>query len=85
MASLARIERALTSSGVNLTWGPVIVAAAWSTAVIYSLRIVDHLFPLKTAARSVFGGGAPLLCALVEPCVGQKCGGGRCTTPAPDR
>ena len=56
MGPLARIDRALTSSGVNPTWGPMIVVAAWSAAVISTLRIVDHLFPLKTTVRCVFGG-----------------------------
>ena len=56
MAPPARINRALTSSGVNPTLGPMIVVAAWSAEVVSVLRIVDHLFPLKTAARCVFGG-----------------------------
>ena len=55
MAPPARIKSALTSSGVNPSWGPMIVVAARSAAVIYALRIVDHLFTLKTAARCVFG------------------------------
>ena len=49
------IECELTSSGVNPNWGPMIVVAARSAAVISALRIVDYLFPLKTAARCVFG------------------------------
>ena len=56
MAPLARIKRALTSSGVNPTWGPMIVVVARSAAVISSLRNVDHLSPLKTAERCVSGG-----------------------------
>ena len=44
----ARIKRALTSSGVNPTWGLMIVVAARITAVISALRIVDHLFLFKT-------------------------------------
>ena len=63
MAPPARIERALTSSGVNPTWGPMIVVAAQSAAVISALRTVDHLTPLKTAARCV---------SRVAPC-GRKC------------
>ena len=46
MAPPVRIERALTSSGVNLTWGPMIVVAARSAAVILTLRTMDHLTPL---------------------------------------
>ena len=56
MAPMAHIERVLTLSGMNPTWGPMIVVAARSAAVISALLIVDHLFPLKTAARCVFGG-----------------------------
>ena len=41
---------------MNPTWGLRIVVAARSAAVISALRIVDHLFPLKTATRCVFGG-----------------------------
>ena len=52
----AYIECALTSSGVNPPLGPIIVVVARSAAVISVLQIVDHLFPLKTAARYVFGG-----------------------------
>ena len=55
MAPPDRIERALTSSDVNPALGPMIVVAAQSAAVISVLWIVDHLFPLKTAARCVFG------------------------------
>ena len=56
MAPLARIERALMSYGVNSTWGPIILVAAQSAGVISALRIIDHLFPLKTATRCMFGG-----------------------------
>ena len=56
MVTPARIKRALTSSDVNPTWGLMIVVAARITAVISALRIVDHLYPFKTAARWVFGG-----------------------------
>ena len=63
MAPPARIERALTSSGVNPTWGPMIVVTARSTAIILELRTVDQLTPLKTAARCVSG---------VAPCC-RKC------------
>ena len=55
MAPPARIERALTSYGVNPTWVPMIVVAAQSAAVISSLRTVDHLTPSKTAAICVSG------------------------------
>ena len=63
MAPPARIEHALTSSGVNPTWGPIIVVAERSDAVISELRTVDHLSPLKTVARCVSG---------VAPCC-RKC------------
>ena len=56
MAPPACIKRVLTSSSVNPTWGPMIVVAAQSDVVISALRIFDHLFPLKTAVRCVFGG-----------------------------
>ena len=71
----ARIDRALTSSGVNPTWGLMIVVAARSAAVIYVLHIVDHLFPLKTAVRCVSGGqwGRP----------GEYCAGGTDTVSTP--
>ena len=55
MAPPARIECALTSSGVNPTWGSMIVVAARSAAVVLALRNVDHLTLLKTAARCVSG------------------------------
>ena len=55
MVPPARIKRALTSSGVNPTWGPMMVVAARSAAVILALRTVDHLTPLKTEARCVSG------------------------------
>ena len=63
MAPPAHSERALTSSGVNPTWGPMIVVTARSAAVISALRTVDHLTLLKTAARCVSG---------VAPCC-HKC------------
>ena len=56
MAPPARTECAMTSSGVKPTCGPMIVVAARSAVVISALRIVDHLFTFKTAARCVFGG-----------------------------
>ena len=56
MASLARIERALTSSGLNPNWGLVIVVVARSAFVVSALRTVDHLSPLKTVVRCVYGG-----------------------------
>ena len=56
MALPARIKRALTLSGVNPTWGLMIVVAAQSAAVISTLRTVDHLSHLKTAARCASGG-----------------------------
>ena len=49
MVQPACIERALTLSGVNPTWGPTIVVAARSAEVISALCIVDHLFLLKNA------------------------------------
>ena len=58
MALPARIDRALTSSGVNPTWGPMRVVAACSAAVISELWTVDHVVPLKTAA-SCLSGVAP--------------------------
>ena len=63
MAPPARIERPLTSYGVNPTWGPMIVVAARISAVNSALHTVDHLTPLKTAARCVSG---------VAPCC-RKC------------
>ena len=63
MAPPARIERALMSSGVNPTWGPMMVVAAWSAALILALRTVDHLPLLKTSAICVSG---------VAPCC-HKC------------
>ena len=56
MAPPARIEHALTSSGVTPTWGPIIVVAAQSAAVISALRTVDRLSPLNTATRCMSGG-----------------------------
>ena len=53
----ARTESAMMLSGVNPTWGLMIVVAAQSDEVISALHTVDHLFPLKTAARCVSGGG----------------------------
>ena len=61
MAPLSRIYHTLTSSSANPTWGPMIVVAARSAAVIFTLRTVDHLYPLKTAARYVSGGGGAVL------------------------
>ena len=53
MAPPARVERALTLSGVNPTWGPMIVVEAWSADMISALRTVDHSLSLKTAAMCV--------------------------------
>ena len=61
MAPPARIDRALMSSGVNPTWGHMRVVAARNAAVISALRTVDHVVPLKTAARCV-SGVAPCCC-----------------------
>ena len=61
MVPPARIERVLTSYGVNPTWGPMILFAARSAEVISALRNVDNLFPLKTAARCM-SEGAPCCC-----------------------
>ena len=55
MTPPARIECSMTFSGVNPTWGPMIVVAARSAAVISALRTVDHLTPLKTVMRCVSG------------------------------
>ena len=55
MAPPARIDHALTSFGVNPTWGPMRVVATRSTVVILALRTVDQAVPLKTAARCVSG------------------------------
>ena len=55
MAPSDRINRVLTSSGVNPTWGPMVVVAARSAVVILALRTVDQAAPLKTAARCVSG------------------------------
>ena len=63
MAPQARIERALASSGVNPTWGPMIVVAARRAAVILALRTMDHLTLSKTAAICVY---------KVAPCC-RKC------------
>ena len=46
MALLARIDRALTSSGVNPTWGPMLAVAVRSALVISALRTVDQVAPL---------------------------------------
>ena len=63
IAPPARIDCALTSSGVNTTWGPLRVVAAHSSVVISALRTVDHVVPLKTAARCM---------SRVAPCC-HKC------------
>ena len=55
MAPPACIDRALTSSAVNPTWGPMRVVAVRSAAVISALRTVDQSVALKTAARCVSG------------------------------
>ena len=51
----ARIYCALTSSSVNPTWNPMRIVAARSAAVISALQSVDHVVPLKMAARCVSG------------------------------
>ena len=61
MAPPARIDRALTSSGVNPNWGPMRVVVARSAMVILALQTVDQEAPLKTAARCV-SGVAPCCC-----------------------
>ena len=61
MALPARIDRALTSSGVNPTWGPMRVVAARSDVVILALRTLDQAVWLKMAARCV-SGVAPCCC-----------------------
>ena len=55
MAPPVRIDRALTSSGVNPTWGPMRLVAARCAVVILVLRTVDQAAPLKTEARCVSG------------------------------
>ena len=61
MAPSARIDHALTSSGVNPTWGTMRVVAARSAVMISALRTVDQAAPLKTAERCV-SGVAPCCC-----------------------
>ena len=41
-----RIDRALTSSGVNPTWGPMVAVAVRSALVISALRTMDQVAPL---------------------------------------
>ena len=55
MAPLARIDRALTSSGVDFTLGLMMVVAAHDAAVISALRTVEHVLLLKTM-QGVRGG-----------------------------
>ena len=43
MAPPARIDRALTSSGENPTWGPMVAVAVRSALVISALRTVDQV------------------------------------------
>ena len=43
MAPPARIDRALTSSGVNPTWGPMVAVAVRSAVVISALQTVDQV------------------------------------------
>ena len=61
MAPPAHIKRALTSTGVNPTWGLMILGAAQSADVVSALHTVEHCFPLKTAANCVLQG-APCCC-----------------------
>ena len=68
MALQARIEHALTSSGVNTTWGPIILVAAQIADVILALRTLGHSLPLKTAARCVLLG-APCCCKFANRCL----------------
>ena len=60
MAAPARIERALTSSGVNPTWGMMIVVAAQSAAVISALLIIDHFFSFENRCNMLVWGRAGL-------------------------
>ena len=46
MAPPARIDPALTSSGVNPTWGPMVAVAVRSAVVISELRTVNQVAPL---------------------------------------
>ena len=52
------IKRGIIYSGMNPTWGPMILVAAQSSDVVSALRTVDHRLPLKTTASCVFLGGA---------------------------
>ena len=54
MALPALIERALTSSGVNLTCGPVMVNAAWRGLVMSVLCTDVHLFLWNTMYKGVW-------------------------------
>ena len=60
MALLDRIECALMSYGVNLTWGLNILIIALSAAMISVLIIVDQLFPLKNLCNMRVWGRAVL-------------------------
>ena len=88
MAPLACIDRALTSSGVNPTWGPMRVVAARSAMVISALQTVDQAAPLKTAARCV-SGVAPCCrrcatrCLLAATAHDQGCPVAQCPMDSP--
>ena len=51
MAPPARMERALTSSGVKPTCGPVMATAAWNYLVMSVLRTDVHLILWNTLAK----------------------------------
>ena len=74
MALPARTKRAMTSSGLNPTWGLMIVVAAQSAAVISALRTVDFLSPFKAVARCVSRGALCYYkCAHVQGCLVAPC------------
>ena len=61
MAPPARIEHELMSSGVKLTWGPIILLVARSADVISAISTLYHSFTLKMASNCVLLG-APFCC-----------------------
>ena len=54
MAAPAHMERALTSSGVNPTCGPVIATADWRALVMSVLCTDDHLFLYNTLPKGLW-------------------------------
>ena len=57
MTPSARIKCALTLSGVNPNWDPMMLVLSRSAEVISALHTVNNLLSLKTAARCVSGRG----------------------------